>query len=555
MGMQISAALASGAPPACAKTPPGPRRPPPTAAKSPGGGHPPSPLERPETKCLAVAGAGGKGKCTNGRYERAGTMDGRPLYKQIGGDAVIYCSECWKITPKGDTRGWFYSAPSGAHGPEPPLGKWTTDGYDLGGADPPPTVAVVGPPLRAGDDEASGSPPFMALPVEPLPEPLPPPKKRSRRSTTTPAVDGERGESHRQRAPIAGAPVPLRRRSPETLAPVIPGAFSAAAPVASPGGDGEQAPVDLGSVSSSPSMSPPAARGLARDSTTDAPAAEAMAKPSLAPAAMASKNTLKDSPGAAAALKEKLNSLRRRAACRSDPPAVPAATVDAAAEVAAVPPTQTAGDGDAGAGAGIASAPKGASGDPPAASALSGPPGVWDGPPIPAGGNGAPAVPTPGAPPQPWPAGAASPWTYPPAGGFGARAPPTMKPGARLRGWVTHYYPHDQCGYLASHELGYGVELYFECYHSWARPLRHGDKVEFTPSRSPYGQPVAVNVSQVDGNAESSSGAGLPGLGWPSGDGNRSSRASSASPEPEPDGGASSPDSEGPEPLDSANCQ
>lgn len=478
------------------------------------------------------------------------------MYKQIGGDAVIYCRDCWKITPKGDTRGWFYAAPAGAHGPEPPLGKWTTDGYDLGGADPPPIVAVVGPPIRPGDDEASGSPPFMALPVEPLPEPLPPPKKRSRRSTTLATVDSERGASHQQTNPIAGAP---RRRSPEAPGPLNPGVFPTSAPVASPGGDGEQAPVDLGSVSSSPSQSPPAARGFARDpnaNTSSLPAlaasppaaTEASAKPLLAPA-MASKNTLKDSPGAAAALKEKLNSLRRRAACRSDPPAPAVQT----AEVTAPATVQTEGDGDAGAGAGIGSAPKDAGDPPAAAAALSGPPGVWDGPPIPAGGN-APA--TTGTPTPAWASGAASPWTYPPVGAFGARTPHTMKPGARLRGWVTHYYPHDQCGYLASHDLGYGVELYFECYNSWTRPLRHGDKVEFTPSRSPYGQPIAVNVSQQDANVESnSSGAGLPGLGWPSGDGNRSSRASSASPEPEPDGGASSPDSERPEPLDSANCQ
>lgn len=352
--------------------------------------------------------------------------------------------------------------------------------------------------------------------------------------------------------------MPARRRSPDP-SPSISGVFPTVPPVASPGGDGDHAPVDLGSVSSSPSQSPPVGRGSARDSATDplSAASDAMTKPMLVPSA-SSKNTLRDVPGAAAALKEKLNSLRRRAACRSDPlPAV----VEAVAEAAALP-AQTEGDGDAGAGAGIGSVPKDASGDPPAASALSGPPGVWDGPPIPAGGAaGAPAA-TPGAPAAPWAAGGASPWSYPPASGaFGAGAraaapPHTMKPGARLKGWVTHYYPHDQCGYLASHDL-YGVELYFECYHSWARPLRHGDKVEFTPSRSPYGHPVAVNVSQPDVNVESNVSGARSGLGWPSGDGNRSSRASSASPEPEPDAGVSSPDSEAPvpEPLDSANCQ
>lgn len=87
-----------------------------------------------------VSGAGGRGAACNGVYEKVGEHQGKPMFKLRGGNAIIYFQKKWKITVGGQPRGWFYSYP-GSASDEPPLGRWTTQGYQNGDADPAPTVS------------------------------------------------------------------------------------------------------------------------------------------------------------------------------------------------------------------------------------------------------------------------------------------------------------------------------------------------------------------------------------------------------------------------------
>jgi glutamine synthetase len=99
-----------------------------------------------------VAGAGGLGSATNGAYVAIGRFNGKLLYKKPDGSAIIYFRDKWKINDEDDTSGWLYS--HGSTGSEPPVGGWTTEGYNGGSADPPPKVQaanVNGAPAKSPD--------------------------------------------------------------------------------------------------------------------------------------------------------------------------------------------------------------------------------------------------------------------------------------------------------------------------------------------------------------------------------------------------------------------
>lgn len=95
---------------------------------------------------IVVDGAGGVGSSTNGEYAAFCTYEGKPMFKKIDGDAIIYFDENWKINFQGDVAGWYYQAPSGSlgwYGDEdlPPACTWTLDGYEHADADPPPAIS------------------------------------------------------------------------------------------------------------------------------------------------------------------------------------------------------------------------------------------------------------------------------------------------------------------------------------------------------------------------------------------------------------------------------
>eukprot|EP00929_Paragymnodinium_shiwhaense_P042994 TRINITY_DN22165_c0_g1_i1.p1 TRINITY_DN22165_c0_g1~~TRINITY_DN22165_c0_g1_i1.p1 ORF type:complete len:870 (+),score=189.21 TRINITY_DN22165_c0_g1_i1:58-2667(+) len=97
-----------------------------------------------------VAGAGGKGAAVNGHYRKVGKVNDKPKYQKVGGHAIIYFDEFWKMFTKDDVNGWFYAVepeddedfePS----EEPPTGYglWSNYGYTGGDAHPYPFVEKV----------------------------------------------------------------------------------------------------------------------------------------------------------------------------------------------------------------------------------------------------------------------------------------------------------------------------------------------------------------------------------------------------------------------------
>lgn len=89
---------------------------------------------------FVITGAGGVGAVVNGSYRQAGEHEGRPMYRQVGGESVLFFRGFWKLNDTTRTCVWRYSVPD-ATGEKPPTGPWTTYGYSLADAQPPPTVA------------------------------------------------------------------------------------------------------------------------------------------------------------------------------------------------------------------------------------------------------------------------------------------------------------------------------------------------------------------------------------------------------------------------------
>lgn len=90
---------------------------------------------------FVVAGAGGVGSAVNGSYRQAGELEGRPMYRQVGGECVLFFRGFWKLNDTARTCVWRYSMHN-ATGERPPTGPWTTYGYSLEDALPAPTVTA-----------------------------------------------------------------------------------------------------------------------------------------------------------------------------------------------------------------------------------------------------------------------------------------------------------------------------------------------------------------------------------------------------------------------------
>ncbi|CAE7357480.1 ppk15 [Symbiodinium natans] len=93
-----------------------------------------------EDSFCVVSGAGGDGSICNGEYRKVGDHNDKPMYKKIGGNAIIYFDESWKINACIDTGGWYYIAPDAASS-TPPEGQWTTD-PSMKDAHPPPVIST-----------------------------------------------------------------------------------------------------------------------------------------------------------------------------------------------------------------------------------------------------------------------------------------------------------------------------------------------------------------------------------------------------------------------------
>lgn len=93
------------------------------------------------TAVYVVSGAGGVGSCVNGVYVCVGVLNGKPKYQLQNGRAILYFQDLWKINYRDDESGWYYAHPDDKS-ETPPSGEWTTEGYFLGNAEPPPSVTV-----------------------------------------------------------------------------------------------------------------------------------------------------------------------------------------------------------------------------------------------------------------------------------------------------------------------------------------------------------------------------------------------------------------------------
>lgn len=92
-----------------------------------------------DSVAVRVIGAGGRGGATNGFYHYAGYHMQRPYYQLQEGNSIIYFDGRWKISDRGSKSGWIYSHPDDSQ-PTAPKGRWTTDGYSRGDADPAPQI-------------------------------------------------------------------------------------------------------------------------------------------------------------------------------------------------------------------------------------------------------------------------------------------------------------------------------------------------------------------------------------------------------------------------------
>jgi len=81
--------------------------------------------------CLyVVSGAGGMGRAVNGTYMQVGDFVSRPKYKKIDGESIIYFRQFWKLSDSDRTDRWLYSLSGSASEPQPPMGDWTTFGFE-----------------------------------------------------------------------------------------------------------------------------------------------------------------------------------------------------------------------------------------------------------------------------------------------------------------------------------------------------------------------------------------------------------------------------------------
>jgi hypothetical protein len=92
-----------------------------------------------------VSGAGGRGARLNGAYWPDGEENGKPLYRQVDGNGVLYAGpdNTWRLSP-GSLGGWFYRVSS--QSPTPPTSGWTTDGFNGKDVSGTPTIMLEAMP-------------------------------------------------------------------------------------------------------------------------------------------------------------------------------------------------------------------------------------------------------------------------------------------------------------------------------------------------------------------------------------------------------------------------
>lgn len=101
----------------------------------------------------SVEDAGGVGWGCNGVFYKKGEFNGKSVYIRRheaddgeppydGTPPVIYFKGHWKISNTEDTNEWYCLCPDSGFMPEPPIGQWSTHGYDREDANPPPKVIV-----------------------------------------------------------------------------------------------------------------------------------------------------------------------------------------------------------------------------------------------------------------------------------------------------------------------------------------------------------------------------------------------------------------------------
>ena len=64
----------------------------------------------------------------NGNYTEVRQFSDRPLYRKVGGDAIIYFRDYWKMNAVDAVGGWYFDVKA-ANGPLPPMGVWGQSGY------------------------------------------------------------------------------------------------------------------------------------------------------------------------------------------------------------------------------------------------------------------------------------------------------------------------------------------------------------------------------------------------------------------------------------------
>ena len=86
---------------------------------------------------VVVAGAVGKlpggidyGEKCNGRYAAVRVLNGKPLFKKVGGEAIVFFAGFWKLNHTDAFGGWVFGR-SDAKGPLPPDGAWRHDGFPV----------------------------------------------------------------------------------------------------------------------------------------------------------------------------------------------------------------------------------------------------------------------------------------------------------------------------------------------------------------------------------------------------------------------------------------
>ncbi|CAE7403285.1 traf6-b [Symbiodinium sp. CCMP2592] len=91
-----------------------------------------------------VGGAGSDAQHSrvNGRYACVGIFMGKPKYKQVDGEGILYWRDYWKLNYTDGARVWYYAYYPDSDSSLPPTGTWTTFAYSNRLALPAPEVSI-----------------------------------------------------------------------------------------------------------------------------------------------------------------------------------------------------------------------------------------------------------------------------------------------------------------------------------------------------------------------------------------------------------------------------